>query len=145
MWVCLASAGYTGSTLYVALGSLTRPPPTRIGAFGLLSRGAIGAVGMVLTPSITPPITPPIDPPATPPGTPPATPLASTSGGSGDSLISAIVFGITAGATSFPAFSNTLGGGIAFTIVGAAGGGGGGGGGATRNVCSNCFKLIVSV
>src|SRR6516165_8010145 len=112
MWVCLASAGYTGSTLYVALGSLTRPPPTRIGAFGLLSRGAIGAVGMVLTPSITPPITPPIDPP----GTPPATPLASTSGGSGDSLISAIVFGITAGATSFPAFSNTLGGGIAFTI-----------------------------
>jgi hypothetical protein len=110
----------------------------------LWSLGAIGAFGTTAVPPITPPITPPIEPPATPPGTPPATPEQSTSGGIGASLMSAMFFGITLGATNLPAFSNTLCGGITFPTAG-AGGGGDGGGVATRNIDSSCSRLSVSV
>ena len=115
--VCLASGGYVGSARVISLGSRTLPP-TRTGAFGPAFLGVSGATPLVFTPPITPPITPPTAPPP------------SKSGGSGASLMSAIVFGTTVGAISFPAFSKTRCAGACFicTTAGAGGGGGGGGG-----------------
>src|SRR5713101_746937 len=99
-----------------------------------------GATGLAVL--STPPITPPSCPPGTPPGTPPATPPRFGSGSRGAPLISAICFGMTVGAKSFPPFRNrrrTTGGRI--TALSA----GGGGGGAISIVDASCLILIVSV
>src|SRR5947208_519209 len=119
MRAILASGGYSGLGWNINLACSTWPP-RRI-RLGVTAFGGGGGGGAEL--EIIPPKTPPTDPPGIPPGTPPTTPTA-VCGGSGSSLILAIVFGMTVGAFMRSSVESRL-----ITLTGAAGAGGGGGGG----------------
>jgi hypothetical protein len=99
----MASGGYVGSTRRISLGSFTRPP-TRTGALGPFSFGAIGWGTVDVIPPMTSPITPPSSRPT--PGIPPATPPHTIHVGY-RSFVN-LSFGTTVGAISLPWSVNAL-------------------------------------